>query len=270
MRFLLYNIRYGAGIGTRLHFPFPYSGYIKTTDENLKNISNFIASMKPDIIGLVEVDIGSFRSYNRNQVNHIARAVDHQPVSRSKYARDSIAQRVPVLNKQGNALMTSREIISRKFHYLNNGVKRLVIEIELKDCSIFLVHLSLKYRHRQHQLAELATIVNGSEKPAVAAGDFNVFRGSRELDHFLETTGLISANERGWPSHPSRSPKRQLDYILHSPEIRTAGFAAPQVTYSDHIPLVWDFSLDAPADPLRKGIDPATAPQTPPPFPKAA
>jgi len=75
------------------------------------------------------------------------------------------------------------------------------------------------------------------------AGDFNVFWGDRELDLFLAATGLTSANDLGQPSHPSHSPKRQLDFILHSPEVRTANFVIPQVRYSDHAPLVCDFSL---------------------------
>ena len=38
MRFLLYNIRYAAGIGRHFHFPVPYSGYFKNTNGNLKKI----------------------------------------------------------------------------------------------------------------------------------------------------------------------------------------------------------------------------------------
>ena len=60
MRFLLYNIRYAAGIGRHFHFPIPYSGYFKNTNGNMKNILDFIGSVNPDIIGLIEVDCGSF------------------------------------------------------------------------------------------------------------------------------------------------------------------------------------------------------------------
>ena len=38
MRLLLYNIRYGAGIGRKIHFPFPYIGYLKKTNGNFKKI----------------------------------------------------------------------------------------------------------------------------------------------------------------------------------------------------------------------------------------
>jgi len=59
-----------------------------------------------------------------------------------------MAQRMPLLSKQGNALLTSKEIRTRRCHYFTSGIKRLVIELELKDLVILLVHLSVKFRHR--------------------------------------------------------------------------------------------------------------------------
>jgi len=54
MRFLLYNIRYGAGVGKRFHLPVPYSGYFKRTNGNLSQIIDFVREINPDIIGLLE------------------------------------------------------------------------------------------------------------------------------------------------------------------------------------------------------------------------
>jgi len=243
MRFLLYNIRYAAGIGRKFHLPVPYSGYLKHTNGNLKKIMDFIKPLNPDILGLIEVDAGSFRSEKSNQAESIAQELHHYHVYQSKYSIDSVAQKVPVLNKQGNAILTNREIVSQNFHYLSNGVKRLVIELELKDVSILLVHLSIKYRHRQYQLQDLHNIVKNIKKPVIVAGDFNVLWGDRELQLFLAATDLHSANSNGQPSHPSRAPRRQLDYIFHSPEIQVIRFQIPQVKFSDHAPLVCDFEV---------------------------
>jgi endonuclease/exonuclease/phosphatase family metal-dependent hydrolase len=154
-----------------------------------------------------------------------------------------MAQKVPVVNKQGNAFLTNQEIKSHRFHYFREGVKRLVIELELTEFTIMLVHLSLKFRHRHNQLEDLHSMVKNVEKPVIVAGDFNVLWGDRELQLFLAATGLKSANGRGQPSHPSRAPRRQLDYIFHSPEIRATGFQIPQVKLSDHAPLVCDFEV---------------------------
>jgi len=138
MRFLLYNIRYAAGIGKNFHLPLPYSGYLKKTDVNLSRIVDFIKYTEPDIIGLVEVDSGSFRSGNSNQAEIVANELNYNHIFQSKYSEDSAASKVPVLNKQGNAVLAKATIITNKFHYFNEGVKRLVIETELKDLTFFL------------------------------------------------------------------------------------------------------------------------------------
>jgi endonuclease/exonuclease/phosphatase family metal-dependent hydrolase len=245
MRFLLYNIRYAAGIGKNFHFPVPYCGYFKHTNGNLKKILDFIKSVNPDIIGLIEVDSGSFRSQKNNQAEGIAWEMQLDHIYRSKYSVNSVAQKLPLLSKQGNAILTNREILSQKFHYFRHGVKRLVIELELADLSILLVHLSIKFRHRHYQLQNLHSIIRDIKKPLIVAGDFNVLWGDRELQLFLAATGLKNANKNGQPSHPSRAPRRQLDYIFHSPQIRITDFEIPQVKFSDHTPLVCEFDIAA-------------------------
>jgi len=243
MRFLLYNIRYAAGIGKKIHLPLPYSGYLKKTDNQLIKIVEFIKSAKPDIIGLVEVDSGSFRSNNSNQAEYIADTLHYNHIFQSKYSRNSAANMVPVLNKQGNAVLAKNKILSNHFHYFNEGVKRLVIETELEDLTILLVHLSLKYRHRQYQLQHLYKIIKKINKPLILAGDFNAFMGTKEHELFLAATHLKSANCFEEPSHPSRSPKRHLDYIFFSKEIKHKDFQIPQITLSDHVPLIFDFEI---------------------------
>jgi endonuclease/exonuclease/phosphatase family metal-dependent hydrolase len=246
MRLLLYNIRYGAGIGRQFHFPIPYSGYLKPTNGNFSRILDFIRSAEPDIVGLVEVDCGSYRVEKRSQADVLAAELNHRAVVRSKYAETSLAGRTPLLNKQGNALLTNQHIVSERFHYLTNGVKRLVIEAELPEFHVFLVHLSLKYRYRQYQLRELYALIRKCRKPVIVAGDFNALRGGdRELQLFMAATGLVSANRGGLFSYPSRMPIMELDYIFHSPRMQTTGFQMPPVRFSDHVPMIWDFALAA-------------------------
>ena len=245
MRFLLYNIRYAAGIGRNFHLPVPYSGYFKKTNVNMKKILDFIKSVNPDLVGLVEVDSGSFRSQKDNQAERIAWELQHNHIYKSKYAESSLVKKLPLLRKQGNAILTNQEIVGQKFHYFRQGVKRLVIELELTDFSVFLVHLSIKFRHRHHQLQNLHNLVKDVQKPVLVAGDFNVLWGDRELELFLAATGLKNANSNGQPSHPSRAPYRQLDYIFHSPQIQITDFEIPRVTFSDHTPLICEFQIAA-------------------------
>lgn len=243
MRLLLYNIRYGAGIGRRFHFPLPYIGYLKPVNGNFTKIVEYIKSTAPDIVGLVEADFGSYRVEFQSQVHRIAKALEHEAVYKTKYNTGSLLDHVPVLNKQGNAVLTNRAIRRHHFHYFQDGVKRLIIEVELEDMVIFLVHLSLKYRHRQFQLHDLQQLVAACTKPVVVAGDFNALWGHRELQLFLSATGLETANLQGAASWPSRAPMLELDYIFHSPGIRTRKLTIPPVRLSDHAPLVWDFDI---------------------------
>ncbi len=243
MRFLLYNIRYGTGHGAGYHLPFPFAGFFKQTGTTLGLIVSFLRSVNPDVIALVEVDSGSYRSQKSCQVEAIAKELDCFHVVETKYANASLANRVPVLNKQGNALITKQAIINHHFHYFNEGMKRLVIEVELEEVRIFIVHLALSFKRRQQQLEHLHRMIAKRTKPVIVAGDFNTFGGDREVQLFLAATGLVNANLAGLPSHPSHAPKRNLDFILHSPEIAASNFIIPDIQLSDHAPLICDFSF---------------------------
>ena len=243
MRFLLYNVRYCAGTGSRFHLPVPYGGYLKRTHSTLEKISSFIRGQEPDVVGLIEVDSGSYRSQRVNQAEQMARDLGHFHLYQSKYGLSSMARHLPLLKKQGNAFLTDQKIQGEKTHYFKSGVKRLMFELELKDLTIFLVHLSLKFRHRAYQLREIYTVLSEIKKPHIVAGDFNVFRGDHELQLFLAATGLSNANQQNWPTYPSRAPKRQLDFILCSRGIKVTRFDIPHVSFSDHLPLVCDFEV---------------------------
>ena len=130
MRFLLYNIRYGTG-GKR---PItPLSGYLRRTAQNLDAIAEFIQSNDPDIIGLLEVDAGSYRSGRQNQAKHIADALGHCHVYQRKYGEVSLASRLPLFKHQGNAFIVRNRVHNETFHYFNRGMKKLVIELQLEE-----------------------------------------------------------------------------------------------------------------------------------------
>ena len=114
---------------------------------------------------------------------------------------------VPIVRKQGNAFLAAPRVRGERFHYFDTGIKRLIIELELDDVAIFLVHLSLKFRHRQYQLRYLYYLVRKTAKPVIVAGDFNTYWGDHEIYLFTQAAGLTRANTRGLPSYPSRSPR---------------------------------------------------------------
>jgi endonuclease/exonuclease/phosphatase family metal-dependent hydrolase len=243
MRFLLYNIRYGTGGNMNR---FPLSGYIRPTGRHLGEIIHFIRESAPDVMGLIEVDAGSYRSGRRNQAERIAGELGHYHTYKSKYPEQHpLWSRFPIINKQGNAFISRDSITRETFHYVTRGMKRLVMELELERVVFLLVHLALSYRVRQEQLRELRHIVRQVEKPCVVAGDFNVMSGSSELELFKEAAGLVDPAPDLSPTFPSWKPRKQLDFILHTPDLQVTGFRTPQVLYSDHLPLICDFEVPA-------------------------
>ena len=75
MRLLLYNIRYALGGGASMHMPLPGAGYVLGNQSVLPEITQFVKSVDPDIVGLIEVDTGSIRSRKVNQAEEIAGAL---------------------------------------------------------------------------------------------------------------------------------------------------------------------------------------------------
>ncbi len=243
MRFLLYNIRYATGTGAAFHLPIPGAGYLRSNPRVLEGITRFIKGADPDIVGLIEVDTGSIRSGRVNQAEVIAESLGHYSTYQCKYGTSSFNTLVPIVNKQANAFLASPRVEGERFHYFDTGIKRLIIELELDDLCVFLVHLSLKFRHRQSQLRHLFELVRQSRKPVIVAGDFNTFWGEHEMALFMEAARLKSANRERLPSYPARRPRMELDFILHTRGIVVDSFSVPEVTFSDHRPLVCDFRV---------------------------
>ena len=206
-------------------------------------MTQFIKQQNPDVVGLVEVDSGSYRSGRKSQVETIADELGHFHTYCSKYAADSRWQRLPIFNKQGNAFLARDTIHGEKFHYFERGMKKLVLELELETVSFFLVHLALGYKARQAQILHLYDMIKETDRPHIVAGDFNAFMGEDEIRLLMSASGLKNADKNMSPSYPSRNPRRHLDFVLHSPEIRVTDFQMPQIQLSDHLPLIVDFEL---------------------------
>jgi endonuclease/exonuclease/phosphatase family metal-dependent hydrolase len=235
MRFILYNIRYATG--ARLH------GSVTSSRRNLGRITGFLRDLEPDLVGLIEVDHGSYRSGGINQAESLAKALGHYHSHSIKYEHGSFWRHVPVVKKQGNAFLARDRIRNETFHFFKHGMKRLVIELELQHVVVYLVHLAMGARTRHKQLSALYELLKQTNRPCLVAGDFNMLWGEREIDMFLAATGLQNANIEGLPTYPSKSPHRHLDFILYSKGIKIRDFQVPRVTFSDHLPLLIDFDV---------------------------
>ena len=245
MKLLTYNIAYGTGPADRLHkHIWSFSRHLRTSHQHLEEITSFIDKLNPDIITLIEVDTGSFRTKYLNQAKFIAKSLSHEFISSVKYHKNSFHIKLPFFNNQSNAIFASRNLNFKKFHYFPVGMKRLIIEAEINNIAIFLVHLSLKKKIRANQLKYLAKIVAKNKLPKIITGDFNTFKGEKELIELCQTLNLSSANKKNQKTYPAWNPRYELDFFLHSKEITINKFTVPQVCFSDHMPILIDFNIN--------------------------
>ena len=218
-------------------------GYLGQSLDHIHRIGEFIKEQKADIVGLVEVDLGSFRTRETNQAKLLGELTGKHYVSQYKYEENSKYMKFPMVRKQGNALLSKSEIVKKKFHYLDSGMKKLIIEVETEKVIVFLVHLALGGKTRQKQIVQLYDLVKSAKKPVIVAGDFNAFWGYDELAMFLKASGLKNSNVNSQPTFPSWKPKKELDFILCSQEIKINNFKVIQTKLSDHLPVLIDFNI---------------------------
>lgn len=244
-RIVVFNMAYATGAPKNLpHSILNLFRYLMPTRAHLNKISRFLNSQHSDIIGLLEVDVGSYRNNNKCQAARIGKHINNFYYASTKYGDRFSGKIIPILKHQGNAILTKDENSSGVYHYLPSGFKKLVIELAHEEFRFFLLHLSLSKRVRKIQLAHMANLLASNKgKPVIIAGDFNTFNGDDELELIKEQLGLINPNTKNEATFPSWKPKHQLDFILCSKNIKIKNFEIPNVKLSDHLPIVLDFEV---------------------------
>ncbi len=246
MRFLYYNIAYATGGPNSMpHFWMTMHRYLRRSHRHFESLRRFIHQAEADIVGVVEVDSGSFRTARNCQVKALAEGATRHHSFYSKYHARSMARILPVLRHQGNAILSRQQADEQRSHFFTYGFKRLVMESKIQGVTVYLVHLALSREVRAKQLRDLVRLIgNCHDRPVIVAGDFNTRRGAAELREFIEVTGLVNANRRGLPTFPVWQPRFELDFFLHSPLIKIDRFKVlREVRLSDHLPLLVDFEI---------------------------
>ena len=250
MRIAVYNIRYGTGTGFDFHLPVPFSGYLRSTMYSSERIWTFLDRLDADILCLVEVDNGSYRNLGRCQAATLASRNGWEHAFACKYHKHSLLRGLPLLWSQGNAIISRIPLKGTREHSFSRGMKRTFLEVRFDGFTILLAHLSIGSAARIQQIRELAQHAATIKGPLFIGGDFNTFGGKKELAPLLENTSLRDSDAAGRPTYPSRSPKRRLDYLLASMDVKVKNFEVPNVPLSDHLPLVCDFEIPEARTPL--------------------
>jgi len=202
VRVLSYNIHHGEGTDGRV---------------DLKRLAKVILSVRPDVVGLQEVDVGTERTHRTDQAEELARLTGMQAAFGSNLKFEG--------GDYGNVILSRFPIKSQKNHPLPNptsGEPRGALEVELSlgeiDEGASLRFVSTHFDHRGQASREAAAreinrlFGTADADPVVLVGDLNAVPDSETLDilrqQWVDASREIQVVGR---------PERQIDYVLCRP-----------------------------------------------------
>ncbi|MBU1018300.1 endonuclease/exonuclease/phosphatase family protein [Patescibacteria group bacterium] len=237
MKIIVYNIAYGTGLnGAWKNYFLRWWRYLWAPKNTIKNMAEFLRKENPDVVCFLETDAGSLRSRFKNQMRVSSDGMELPFISSAfKYKPKSLRRIMPIMNKNHNGVLSKKQgkIVN---HYLKKGAKKLVIEYINDGISIFIVHLSsFSGRARGKQLKEISSILKDCPRPYLVCGDFNTFKGVKEVEPLIKRHQLALA-ETG-STFPAHNPKYRLDLAMASKEITIKDSGVIQSHYSDHLPI---------------------------------
>ncbi len=237
MKVLSWNIFNGLGSPRSLsEHLVKYSnvfGVVSTVDQSIvPQIARVIAEMSPDIVGLEELDVGSYKNKKYDQLATV------QGVLSSFFSQERSSR-----CNDGNALMTRIPIIDiKEFTLPYQFEKRTCIAAKLlykkRPILAVVTHLaahSFNTKLRDKQLQLIAKYVTKESLPTIVLGDFNCTPSSKEFVSFLNATRTRALiNE---PTFPSYARRWCLDNILVTKEFKVKESSIHHVLLSDHVPV---------------------------------
>jgi endonuclease/exonuclease/phosphatase family metal-dependent hydrolase len=261
LKLLSYNVQ--AGIHSRQFSDYLTNSWkhILPHPERLTNLTRIAQLLHQfDLVGLQEVDAGSLRSANIDQIHYLARqgAFPHwyRQVNRNlgPFAQHSngILCRLP-----------PQRITEHRLPGLP-GRGAVVAELALSDqntLAVAIVHLALGLRAQRRQLDYLAALAE--EHPYfVIMGDFNCGCDSKGLRAMVRKAGMRGLDCE-LKTFPSWRPTRNLDHILISKPLRLINARVVDYALSDHLPLSMTIALpDGVTFALDRGQDGASQAST--------
>ncbi|GEK46450.1 endonuclease/exonuclease/phosphatase family protein [Halomonas pacifica] len=195
-----------------------------------------------DIVGLQEVDGGSFRSNHINQVEYLAGRAGFphhfQQLNRNlgRFAQHSngLLSRLPPAHVEEHRLpgtLPGRGAIHARF---GEGPDAL---------HLFVAHLALSHRGRKRQLDYLSELIMPL-RHVVVMGDLNCTPDQLHA-HSDFCAALPLHPVKPLLSYPSWQPRRALDHILLSDSLVADEVRVLDHLFSDHLPVAVDIHLPA-------------------------
>ena len=218
-------------------------------------VAGCLASLKPDIVALQELDMGRTRSGGSDQAGIIASHLNfeshfHPSMTwREEMYGNAILSRWPFTVRKAASLPSEHSFLFCE----QRAAMWLEIHTPLGSLNIINTHFGVGRRERQEQ----ANALMGNEwlrameptKPLLLVGDFNSLPGSSpykiiaaHLDDLVR-----KARGRNLKTFPTPFPLFSIDHIFGNHAIQVSGAYSPSswraAITSDHLPLVLDFNL---------------------------
>jgi endonuclease/exonuclease/phosphatase family metal-dependent hydrolase len=158
-----------------------------------------------------------------------------------KYGKRSPLRMLPFFRDNCNGFFSHHQLKFEK-RYFRNGSKKLIFDIQLGNgMSLLMVHFALRRDVRKLQCRELKKMLEG-RKNVIVCGDFNIFRGTRELHTLAESCGLKIVNAHQ-PTFPAIRPKKALDLFLCPKDLHhVSAEVINDVQVSDHLPVMLEIA----------------------------
>lgn len=238
LRLLSYNIQ--VGIQTSAYWQYVARSWKhllphQERDRNIETISRMLSSY--DLVALQEVDGGSLRSRQVNQVQRLAELAEfpywYQQLNRDLYPfaqhSNGLLSRLPIQQLEDHPLPGS-----------GRGAVLATIGSGNQQLAIIMMHLALSNKARNNQLAYVRELASNF-KHYVLMGDLNA-----QVDDLLYRSPLRSLDLRPAQScatFPSWNPQRCLDHILVSSELEIGDVCVLPSAVSDHLPVATEIYL---------------------------
>ncbi len=257
LKIVTYNMGYASGEKNNLPLPL-------TRAEVVKNLQNIVLSLKvlhPDILLLQEVDFKASRTFNINQMEYLAKALQMPygayavtwnkqylpwPYWPPQYqfgkivSGQAILSRLPILKQE---LLKFPKPSSNPFwynwFYLDRVAQKVTLQNEPQNFMLWNVHLeAFDAETRFSQIQAFAKWIQQEPSPwKLVAGDFN----TSHLESFVNKAQMEdSQTDPSSFTFSSFHPFEQIDHVFYDPhgwEPLAKGLVS-NLYASDHLP-VW-------------------------------
>lgn len=241
LRLLSYNIQGGIASSRYRHYVTRSWQHVLPDSRRLNNLDRISCLLRHfDIVGLQEVDGGSFRSAFVNQTEYLANRA-HFP-----HWYDQTNRNFGLIAQHSIGLLSRlrpTEIIEHKLPGMIPG--RGVLSVGFGDdgnaLTLLIVHFALGKRARYQQILYVSELIREC-RHVILMGDLNFQSDSEEMELLVDSTELREPIP-GLYTFPSWRPYRNIDHILVSPSLKVMRVSTLDYPFSDHLPIAMEVVL---------------------------